>query len=150
MVRRHMRFYPEDPSDGVVREVWHGERWRVDLKVDHLTPMCIHPTSGKHFYVKEVSKIQDGRFVIPIRWIIRNEELCADAHELVPTEDGLVSPPKHIVHQVLYSPFLQAPDINHVVSIRAVELVTNLPDLLEDQPQLATGRNTQLSVSAAY
>jgi len=90
MVRKHMRFYPEEPADGVVSEVWHGVKWRRDLKVNHLTPMCVHPHLGKHFYVQEVAEHMDGRLVIPVRWIVRSNVLHADAHVLIPTDKGLV------------------------------------------------------------
>ncbi len=63
-------------------EVYHAERMRSPEFQDKLTPMIVHPQSLQHFYVNEVAKLVDGRFVIPIRWIIRKKELCADVYEL--------------------------------------------------------------------
>ncbi|KLO09372.1 hypothetical protein SCHPADRAFT_893177 [Schizopora paradoxa] len=42
--------------------------------------MFVHPSNGKHFYVKEIAQLEDNSYVIPLRWVIRKGSLCADAY----------------------------------------------------------------------
>ncbi len=31
-----------------------------------------------HFYIKELAQLQDGQFVIPLRWLTVDSNMCAD------------------------------------------------------------------------
>lgn len=42
----------------------------------------------QQFYIDEVSKLSDGRYVLPHTWIIRDGQLCADCHLISPSEVG--------------------------------------------------------------
>lgn len=73
-----MRFYPEEPGPGVpISEAWHAEKWHRGLKLDQYTPMYV--ASDKHYYVNELASDGNGALWIPVRWVIRQGELCADA-----------------------------------------------------------------------
>lgn len=36
----------------------------------------------KHYYVNELSQTSTGRYIIPVRWIMRDGELTADAYDV--------------------------------------------------------------------
>ncbi|KAG8913665.1 hypothetical protein FRC01_004436, partial [Tulasnella sp. 417] len=76
----HIRWYPEENSDGKVSEAWHAERWAKELPNDKLSPM--YAQGLKHYYVNELSQTATGHYVIPLRWIMRDGELTADAYDV--------------------------------------------------------------------
>ncbi|KAK7448124.1 hypothetical protein VKT23_013883 [Stygiomarasmius scandens] len=77
-IRKHIHVYPEIPEDGIIREVWHAEKWRKDLDLDVLSPMY-DAGNGSHYYIFELTRMHDGSFVIPICWIIHKGIVHADA-----------------------------------------------------------------------
>ncbi|KAJ7593645.1 hypothetical protein C8J56DRAFT_1043447 [Mycena floridula] len=88
LVRQHIHVYPEIPPNGVVSELWHAEKWRKDMDLNLLSPMY---DAGhlKHFYVNEVAMLKKpvllvprpcaSSFVIPIRWVMYQGKVHADA-----------------------------------------------------------------------
>ena len=62
-----MTFYPED-ANGRMVQLWHGSKWLTDLSDEFLTPMVIHPRSGAHYYMGELSKCENGQWFIPQQW----------------------------------------------------------------------------------
>ncbi|THU93255.1 hypothetical protein K435DRAFT_670511, partial [Dendrothele bispora CBS 962.96] len=88
LVRSHIHVYPEIPEDGIIREVWHAEKWRKDMDLDILSPMY-DAKNGRHFYVFEISRLRDGQLVIPIRWIIAEKQVCADAFKVHLDSEGV-------------------------------------------------------------
>jgi hypothetical protein len=70
-----MQFYPED-TGGAVSEVWQAARWK-EFSPMELTPM--YAQGLRHFYINEVSRLNDGQLVVPLAWIKRGEQLCADS-----------------------------------------------------------------------
>jgi hypothetical protein len=80
MTREHLHFYPEIP-DGTASEVWHFEKWRRDMPRHALSPMF--DQNGKHYYIDEVARMQNGEYVIPLRWVMSKKVLHADAYLVV-------------------------------------------------------------------
>ncbi|KAG8914101.1 hypothetical protein FRC01_004225 [Tulasnella sp. 417] len=76
----HIRWYPEENSDGRVSEAWHAGRWAKELPNEKLSPM--YAQGLKHYYVNEISQTSTGRYVIPLKWIMRDGELTADAYDV--------------------------------------------------------------------
>jgi hypothetical protein len=52
-------------------ETWHGSKWLKDMPDELLTPMVIHPTSERHFFVEELCCCKDGTYFIPTRWFTK-------------------------------------------------------------------------------
>ena len=75
-----MEVYPEITS--TVSESWQAGKWIHEVALDELTPMwadwCHSP--DRHFYVNEVARTKDGRYLVPRRWVVYNNEEHADAH----------------------------------------------------------------------
>ncbi|KAJ8077850.1 hypothetical protein PM082_002291 [Marasmius tenuissimus] len=78
LVQSHIQVYPEIPEDGQVSEVWHAEKWLKTLDPDLLSPM--YDAGTKHYYVYELAQLRNGDTVIPIRWILDQNRISADAY----------------------------------------------------------------------
>ncbi|KAK7451321.1 hypothetical protein VKT23_012663 [Stygiomarasmius scandens] len=89
-VRDHIRVYPEIPNDGIIREVWHAEKWRKTMDLDLLSPMY-DAGYGRHYYVFELSRLKSGEFVIPIRWVTWKNQVCADAFAVEIDSNGIAT-----------------------------------------------------------
>ncbi|EMD36487.1 hypothetical protein CERSUDRAFT_95787 [Gelatoporia subvermispora B] len=78
-IRREMRVYPVIPK-GPVTEIWHADKFRKKMNVDMLSLMY-DTGQGRHFYVRELAQLEDGHYVIPIRWLELEQtgEIVADA-----------------------------------------------------------------------
>jgi hypothetical protein len=57
-------------------ELWHGEKLLKEVPRGLLCPHFIRGTSN--FYVDELAKLNNGHFVIPVRWIIVDNQLVAE------------------------------------------------------------------------
>jgi hypothetical protein len=83
---KHLQFYPEI-TDGPISEVWQATRWK-EFKPSERTPM--YASGLRHFYINEVCKLSDGCMVMPLAWIRRNGELCADCHAIIVREVRII------------------------------------------------------------
>ena len=75
-----MVLYPEETS--TIAESWQAGKWVNELVLNELTPMWAdwQRDPHRHFYVNEIARMKDGRYIIPRRWVTCNGEEHADAH----------------------------------------------------------------------
>ena len=68
-MREFIQIYPEITEK--ISESWQAEKFTKEVN-DQLTPMWADwkYAPHKHFYINEVAQLKDGKFVLPLRWII--------------------------------------------------------------------------------
>jgi hypothetical protein len=65
LMRSHIHLYSEIPANGIICEVWHADKWHIEMDPDVLSPM--YTGSGSHhYYIWELCHLKDRRLVIPI------------------------------------------------------------------------------------
>ncbi|KAK7027218.1 hypothetical protein R3P38DRAFT_2623909 [Favolaschia claudopus] len=79
--RKLIHVYPEIPEDNIVREIWHGQKWRKNMELSNLSPM--YDAGSAHYYVNELARLKNGNLVIPIRWVKFRGKIFADAFSVV-------------------------------------------------------------------
>jgi hypothetical protein len=76
--------YPEIPEDGVIREIWHAQKWRKNMDLSTLSPM--YDAGSSHYYVNEIVRLKSGQLVVPIRWVRFRGKVYADAFSVTVNE----------------------------------------------------------------
>ncbi|KAI0682331.1 hypothetical protein BC835DRAFT_1536589 [Cytidiella melzeri] len=87
LVRPHIRPYVEVSS--TISEFYQAERlMNTDVDLLQLMWANFKRAPGQHFYIKELACLQDGRFVIPMKWLCiidkttGAETECADVYHV--------------------------------------------------------------------
>ncbi|KAL6302042.1 hypothetical protein BKA93DRAFT_919240 [Sparassis latifolia] len=82
LVWPHIQVYPEVGCS--VSEFYHGEKWQYikedELDLNQLMWADWINTPHRHFYIKELAEVRDGRLVIPLRWVVDNKIECFDGY----------------------------------------------------------------------
>ncbi|KAJ7855645.1 hypothetical protein B0H14DRAFT_3085413 [Mycena olivaceomarginata] len=86
VTRKLIHVYPEIPEDSIIREIWHAQKWRKHMDLDILSPMYV--AGASHYYVNEVSCLQDRQLIIPMRWVMFRGKVWADTFTIAPDEQG--------------------------------------------------------------
>ncbi|KAJ6566125.1 hypothetical protein B0H19DRAFT_1066470 [Mycena capillaripes] len=55
-------FFMNDPGSII------AQKWRKNMDLDMLSPMI--DAGSSHYYVKEAVRLKDGKFVVPVRWVL--------------------------------------------------------------------------------
>lgn len=74
-----MVIYPEITS--TIAEFWQVGKWLNEVAPDELTPMWAdwEHSPDRHFYINEIARTREGRYLVPRRWVIFNGKEHADA-----------------------------------------------------------------------
>ncbi|KAJ7859305.1 hypothetical protein B0H14DRAFT_3084960 [Mycena olivaceomarginata] len=78
VTRKLIHVYPEIPEDGIIREIWHAQKWRKHMDLDILSPM--YAAGASHYY--------DGQLIIPMCWVMFRGKVWADAFTITLDEQG--------------------------------------------------------------
>ncbi|KAJ7648146.1 hypothetical protein B0H17DRAFT_1163798 [Mycena rosella] len=86
MTRKLIHVYPEIPKDGIIKEIWHAQKWRQNMDLDCLSPMW--DSESSHYYVNEICRLRDRKFFIPIRWVVCDGKVHADSFSVSFNDQG--------------------------------------------------------------
>ncbi|KAI0688378.1 hypothetical protein BC835DRAFT_1284746 [Cytidiella melzeri] len=80
LVRPLLHIYPE--VAGPVSEFWQGKKWVEELSYDELSPMWTDWENAphRHYFIKELARVDDRNFVMPVKWITVNGEVYTEAY----------------------------------------------------------------------
>jgi hypothetical protein len=83
LVREFIQVYPEITDN--ISEFRQADKWTKEVDFNDLSPMWADwkNASHKHFYVKELAQLKDGKFVVPLRWIIFQKEEYAEVYNVI-------------------------------------------------------------------
>jgi hypothetical protein len=97
LVRTHLNFYPEVTT--TVTESWQAAKWVSELEAEDLSPMWANWTgaSHRHFYIKELAQCSNGAYVIPLKWVVYDKKVHAEAY-LVSREAVCTESQFHLWH----------------------------------------------------
>ncbi|KDQ55321.1 hypothetical protein JAAARDRAFT_195723 [Jaapia argillacea MUCL 33604] len=116
LIRPHIIRYLQ-MTDGVVSEIWHGEKLCKEVPLHQLCPHYIDK-SGKAYFVDEFAWLRNGQFIIPKRWRQQeNHEYIADGFAVI-----CISNKSQAVYHV---------DHENELIFEVKDLASNFLDLLE-------------------
>jgi hypothetical protein len=80
LVREYLHFYLEITT--TVSESWQAEKYVKEIEEDDLSPMWANwdGASHRHFYIKELSQCKDGKYFVPLKWIVYKKQVHCDAY----------------------------------------------------------------------
>ncbi|KAF9034577.1 hypothetical protein BJ165DRAFT_1534008 [Panaeolus papilionaceus] len=67
-IAKHIHHYPVLSKNGVVSEVWHGQKWQTELDRHLMSPMY-NAGNQQHYFIDEPAMLKNNQFVIPVRWL---------------------------------------------------------------------------------
>ncbi|KAJ6536221.1 hypothetical protein B0H19DRAFT_1213746 [Mycena capillaripes] len=113
LIREFIQVYPEITEK--ISEFIQADKWTKEVNVDELSPMWADwkNAAHKHFYVKELARLKNGNFVVPVRWIIFKKEGYAEVH--------------NVAYDVVGKTFIII--AGEIVRVKATELRENYLDL---------------------
>ncbi|KAJ6566807.1 hypothetical protein B0H19DRAFT_940681 [Mycena capillaripes] len=113
LIREFIQVYPEITEK--ISEFIQADKWTKEVNVDELSPMWADwkNAAHKHFYVKELARLKNGNFVVPVRWIIFKKEEYAEVH--------------NVAYDVVGKTFIII--AGEIVRVKATELRENYLDL---------------------
>ncbi|KAG6825637.1 hypothetical protein H0H92_002996 [Tricholoma furcatifolium] len=78
-VSPHIQKYPEDTAGAPISEMWQvpNGRWS-EIPLDKLVPSLL--VGKSRYYIHEPAELDDGRLILPQRWITQAGQLCADVY----------------------------------------------------------------------
>ncbi|KAJ6529323.1 hypothetical protein B0H19DRAFT_1214550 [Mycena capillaripes] len=87
-------------KDGIIRKIWHAQKWRKNLDLSTLSPM--YDAGSSHYYVNELAHLKSGELIIPVRWVRFRGKVYADAfsvtlNEQVPGHPERMPNPKRAI-----------------------------------------------------
>ena len=78
LVAKHIHCYPVIARNGIISEIWHGQKWHHNLDQHLMSPMY-DAGNGKHYFVDEPPCLKDGQMIIPVRWLEdESSVVCCD------------------------------------------------------------------------
>ncbi|KAJ7022964.1 hypothetical protein C8F04DRAFT_1307008 [Mycena alexandri] len=101
LVRNHLHFYPEITT--TISESWQAAKWVDEIEDDDLSPMWANweGASHRHFYVKELAQCNNGKFCVPLKWIVWGEQVHCDAYLVTREPSGIFTVEQHSIIRVL-------------------------------------------------
>ncbi|KAJ3727642.1 hypothetical protein C8R42DRAFT_755301 [Lentinula raphanica] len=120
LIRKHLHHYPED-SGKHLEHAWQADAWR-NQDVAMATPMIRKDTQD--FYVFEITRLIDGRLVVPFRWFTRGHhgipsEAKQDFYASAWTVESDQTARGYRINQ------------NHIVQFPISSLLSSLPRVIE-------------------
>ncbi|KAJ7827689.1 hypothetical protein B0H14DRAFT_3144540 [Mycena olivaceomarginata] len=69
-------------TQDIVSESWQAEKYVKEIEDDDLSPMWANwdGASHRHFYIKELAQSKDGKYHVPLKWIIYKKQVHCDAY----------------------------------------------------------------------
>ncbi|KAJ7857220.1 hypothetical protein B0H13DRAFT_2237721 [Mycena leptocephala] len=100
LVREHLHFYPEITT--TVSESWQAEKYVKEIEDDDLSPMWANwdGASHRHFYIKELAQSKDGKYYVPLKWIIYKKQVHCDAYLVTKETDAFTPHTPHPVREI--------------------------------------------------
>jgi hypothetical protein len=83
LVRDHLHFYPEITT--TIFESWQAGKYVNEIEDDDLSPMWANwdGSSHRHFYIKELAQCKNGKYFVPLKWIVYEKLVHCDAYSVI-------------------------------------------------------------------
>ncbi|KAJ7318546.1 hypothetical protein DFH08DRAFT_917520 [Mycena albidolilacea] len=101
LVREHLHFYPE--STTTISESWQAGKYVNEIADDDLSPMWANweGASYRHFYVKELAQCINGKYIVPLKWIVYKKQVHCDAYLVMREASGIFTVEEHELVRVI-------------------------------------------------